>query len=988
MIAPRATRLHRAGTLPAFQRAIAAMACAGSPADIRRRAVIVSSRSAAADLRHTIETLRFDAAPPEADAVVVLPEILTRDDWYRRLHERAGLAEPRLSAIEREVMLAAAAREAAGAGARPPFGLRPGLVAEMLAFYDALGRHERSLDDFERVVVGDLEARASTDRGAERLLAETVFLAAAFRAFERRVAVSNALDERALRQRLLDEAVGRDFAHLVVTVGDRAADPSGGLFAADFDLAMRLPGVEAIDIVATRGMLASGLHERLDRLIPGLDLIDVEAHEARPRLAAPDADGAPLYFTSRDREEELRAIARRIKAAARRDGGAAPLDRVAVVVSRPLPYVYLAGTVFEAARIDSQAADALPLAAEPFAAALDLVFAAVESRFSRESLLAMLRSPHLRPSDGLADAAPANAPSADAPQDDVEAFDRGLAESRYLGGADALARLAGDWSGPGAAAARAAAALAGELSPLGETRAVSAHAATLLDFLRGRALSGLADEPIRARHLRARGAVLATLAELRDASLAFDDPPSRGGAVAATVRRAVEAQTFSPRRGARGVRVVDARAARYGTFDTVFVAGLVESDWPEPSPRNIFYPTFLLAELGWPSESARQAAGRAAFADLLSLARRDVAVSTFTLEDDAIVGPSPLVDEIGRAKLDVDRVPPPPAAVFDEEALTAFRPVPVALPGERGAWLALRASRSSAAGPAFHGAAGPWRRASHTVTSIDRYLECPFKYFAADVLDLPEEVTDEPSMTPRREGEFVHDVFRAFFEDWQATGGGPVTVDELPRARSRFAEIASGRLAELPPSEAALERMRLLGSVGTPGLGEIVLAAEAARPRPVRERLLEYRLEGIFRMAGRDGARDVRLRGKADRVDLLADGTFRLFDYKSGRAPESDRTIQLPVYAVCLAQQLERARGERWALGEAAYVAFGERKPLRVVIGGGEAAAARLADGQQRLLDAIDAVERGEFPPRPASKRLCVTCPYATVCRKDYVDGE
>ena len=99
-----------------------------------------------------------------------------------------------------------------------------------------------------------------------------------------------------------------------------------------------------------------------------------------------------LVFVHRDREEELIAIARRLKAG--RAGPPPSLDRVAVVFKRPLPYLYLAREVFGSAGLPYQAFDALPLAAEPFAAALDLVFEFVESGFTRRSMVALLRSPH------------------------------------------------------------------------------------------------------------------------------------------------------------------------------------------------------------------------------------------------------------------------------------------------------------------------------------------------------------------------------------------------------------------------------------------------------------------------------------------------------------------------------------------------------------------------------------------------------------------
>jgi hypothetical protein len=68
-----------------------------------------------------------------------------------------------------------------------------------------------------------------------------------------------------------------------------------------------------------------------------------------------------------------------------------PLDRIAVVFQRPLPYLYLARQVFADAQVPYQALDALPLAAEPFAAALDIVFSFAAAEATRGSLVELLR---------------------------------------------------------------------------------------------------------------------------------------------------------------------------------------------------------------------------------------------------------------------------------------------------------------------------------------------------------------------------------------------------------------------------------------------------------------------------------------------------------------------------------------------------------------------------------------------------------------------
>ena len=115
------------------------------------------------------------------------------------------------------------------------------------------------------------------------------------------------------------------------------------------------------------------------------------------------------------------------------------LGRMALVVRRPLPYVYLARDVLTSAGIPSQMFDALPLASEPYAAALDLVIGFVRGHFGRGPAIALLRSPHFRfCSNTGADDAPLT-------PDEVAILDRALSVAGYLGDIEALERVAAAW---------------------------------------------------------------------------------------------------------------------------------------------------------------------------------------------------------------------------------------------------------------------------------------------------------------------------------------------------------------------------------------------------------------------------------------------------------------------------------------------------------------------------------------------------------------
>lgn len=437
------------------------------------------------------------------------------------------------------------------------------------------------------------------------------------------------------------------------------------------------------------------------------------------------------------------------------------------------------------------------------------------------------------------------------------------------------------------------------------------------------------------------------------------------------------------------MHVVDADSARFGDFDLVQVAGLVEGEWPESPRRDIFYPPALLRELGWSSEGERLGGLRAGFTDLLRLPSSTLVVSTFTLEDDALVTASPLLDAVTAAGLPTVEWAPTGVRIFEYEALALDPP-------EMGH---LTAAARDAAERRIEAAARPRERpgttrghvpAAYSVSALERYQDCPFKFFAADVLRLEPPLEEDPARLPRARGQFVHEMFQRFFEAWETRGGGTITVDRLDEARALFRAVAEPLLARLPEADAALERARLFGSAVSTGTADLVLELEATRPGEVRERWVEHRLAGEFPLGGGDGRR-VAIRGIANRIDLLDGHRLRVFDYKSGYPPDPKRALQVPVYALCAREQLAARDDAGWTIDEAAYVAFtGPRTVVPVVLPDMPAsdAEAVLARARARLVDVVDGVERGAFPPQPYELRLCASCAFPSVCREDFVGDE
>jgi RecB family exonuclease len=1017
IVTPRNTRLLRASDLKGFREAVVALASNGSPLEARDRLVIVPTRAAAAQLAATLE-LRL----PDRGRAQVLPVLVTPREIVGRCAERLPLERPALSAVERETLMSVSARATADGGCAPPFRLRPALVAEMLRFYDTLRSNRLDVQAFERIALGRLEPGVDLDRGAQRLVTQTRFLVAAFLDFERRSA-EHGDDDHRLRSRLLAAPSARPYRHAIVAAEDYAADPHG-LRDADWDLLARLPGLERLDVIVTDGTLAGPMHERMHALLPGIVEERLEASARSTPARVIPAGGDRLVFVARDREEEIAGFARRAKAAVRR--GITTPGRVAMVVGQPLPYVYLTREVLASAGVPVETHHTLPLAGEPYAAVLDALFAAVTTGFSRASAVMLLRSPHLafvRSGDRRDDASEGT--ESPVPAADLAALDRALVEhgcGECSSAADAplaIESLLAEWScadrqvSPGAR--RAGAALLDvvrELAPLRSLLPVAQHLAIAAAFIARHERLPEPDAPYRARHLRARAAILGELHALRDAYARFDTTPVTFDEAAALVRRRIELHTFadgasradaplsgvsadetastalSPHalQGSRagGVHLLDAGSARFGEFDVVQLAGVVDGEWPERPHRNVFYPPDLLRELGWPSAATRAGAARARFLDLLRLPSARVVVSSFALEDDSPVSPSVLAEEVGSPALGTIEEDEPSTRVFQHEAL-AYEPVDLgAVSSEAQAWARHRLDESLMARP--RGITAGHEAASWSSSALERYQDCPFRFFAANVLRLEEPPEEGGTLSPRARGRFLHDVLHAFYEAWQQRGGGAITPATFDAARALLEEVAGERLGGLGRFDAAMERARIFGSAASPGIADVLFGMDAVRSGDVLERWLEVRLEGTFNLG--DPAVSIPLNGVADRIDLLPGRRLRVIDYKSGTVPHPSRALQAGVYALCAAEILERRDGRPWAIEEASYAALsGRRRVVRVVAPGVDGRAA-LDATRARVVDALHGIRGGTFPPRPHDTAICRTCAYSSVCRKEYTADE
>ena len=159
---------------------------------------------------------------------------------------------------------------------------------------------------------------------------------------------------------------------------------------------------------------------------------------------------------------------------------------------------------------------------------------------------------------------------------------------------------------------------------IGGAGSASAQIGAVLEFITTCERQQPAETGSGERQRRARAAIVGALTALRDAHARYDDRPLAAAELWATVRRWIEGQTFAPRTGSGGVRLLDAAAAPYAQLDAMRIVGLVEIRLAGAVDPSIFYPAGLLRELGWPADADRLAAARARFDDLLQLPAREI----------------------------------------------------------------------------------------------------------------------------------------------------------------------------------------------------------------------------------------------------------------------------------------------------------------------------------------------------------------------------
>ncbi len=221
------------------------------------------------------------------------------------------------------------------------------------------------------------------------------------------------------------------------------------------------------------------------------------------------------------------------------------------------------------------------------------------------------------------------------------------------------------------------------------------------------------------------------------------------------------------------------------------------------------------------------------------------------------------------------------------------------------------------------------REKPFSVTELETYGECPFRYLSGEVLELKPIDDEETSLVGKEKGSLVHQILFKFYDCRRnappMSGCENADFDEAVTDLQRIArdhldaEEAQRHLNRADKLFWDIEVERLIGGYGRTGILPAFLEQERERDLEVQPHHFEVRF-GLKNKKHTDpflGSEEpitvgeISLSGKIDRIEL-GNGLFVIGDYKTGRTTPKlndileGRSLQLPLYVAVVEQLLRQ----------------------------------------------------------------------------------
>ena len=405
----------------------------------------------------------------------------------------------------------------------------------------------------------------------------------------------------------------------------------------------------------------------------------------------------------------------------------------------------------------------------------------------------------------------------------------------------------------------------------------------------------------------------------------------------------------------KGVCILPLSQTKDLSFDIVILGGLVDSEFPEVFRSDTFLPPQRRR-----TESDQLREDRFLFYQALTLYRKHLYLLSPQHDGEVKLAPSAFIDELQRIA-EINTSTDDDKTLFSTEnflkhygvlawAGSEVKPVEesavpsLMLPTLHLVEHNVRVEKSRTVtgelpqyegdllpdllSPASRHALEQRRNRTYSVSQLETYGECPFRYFSNRVLALNITEEEETGLTSLEKGNLAHNILFEFYDRRRDKPPISECADpEFEEAVRALQQIARYHLNEEKAKRGLnrdetlfwdIEAERFIGGPGRTGVLPTFLEAERERNLEVQPHGFEVRFgpsvrpESTDPFLGSDEAitvGEVSLAGKIDRVEL-GNGMFVIGDYKTGSAtPKLDdilegRSLQLPLYIAVIEELL------------------------------------------------------------------------------------
>lgn len=292
-----------------------------------------------------------------------------------------------------------------------------------------------------------------------------------------------------------------------------------------------------------------------------------------------------------------------------------------------------------------------------------------------------------------------------------------------------------------------------------------------------------------------------------------------------------------------------------------------------------------------------------------------------------------------------------------------------------------------------------------SISQLETYGKCPFRYFSERVLNLRTFEEIEDLLTPIERGILYHEVLYKFYNSWVELGLS--IAENVDKAKELIVEIALEKASEFEINhplwevevDELVENMKKFIDLEASSIEyreykpiyfEVAFGPKIGSRAEVDVNLSTDKPIQIGR---------VKIQGKIDRIDVKGN-KFLIYDYKTGRyvptLDDLDRGIhlQIPIY-IKVAEEIFKDRGyEMEGVGGVNYIVRGDVRIGRVLQKGEGRRSKKILDEEEykKKIDLavekvnvyVDGIVNGKFGLTSHDdkiSKICWGCPFIEICR-------